>query len=291
MKSLYIIVAGALWGTVGLLAEVLFSCGLNVGEIAFIRFFLSSLFLSAFLFIKDKKLFKIRAKDLWLFALLGAFNFLTTFCYYNCIRVSGGALACVLLYSSPVFVLAYLIAFKGKKITLLSLLSVITCVCSCAFASDVFSASVSSVGLLWGLGSAVCNGAVTLLAKELTEREYNGLTVACYSFAFGSLTAFSFSGGINIKGLINEGNLPASLLIVLGGTVIPYSLYFISLKEAEEERAVVLSSVEPIVATLLESLSLRVLPSVNVIIGLIGVFISVFVAGIKDKNLAKSNAI
>ncbi len=283
MKTLYIVIAGALWGTVGLLAEVLFSCGLNAGKIAFVRFFLSSIIVLVFVIVKDKKLLKIKLKDLWLFALIGGANFFTTFCYYSCIALSGGAVASVLLYASPVFVLAYLLVFKGKKVNAFSVLSVVTCVISCTFASSVFSADFSLSGTFLGVLSALCNSAVTLSAKRLAKK-YDGLTIACYSFIFSTITAFTVSGGADFNQLFLERQTCiASVIIALCGTVIPYALYFISLKGVEEEKAVVLSSVEPLVATVLESVAIRDFPSVNVVIGLIGVFISVLMTGIKDK--------
>lgn len=292
MKTSYIVVAGALWGTVGLLAEVLFSCGLNVNEIAFVRFFLSFVTVFMFVILKDKKLLKINLKDLWLFVLSGVANFLTTLCYYNCISCSGGALASVLLYASPIFVLLYLLIFKGKKVNAVSVLSVVTCVISCAFASSVFSVDFSLKGLVLGVLSAICNSVVTLSGKELAKK-YDGVSVACYSFCFSMLTALPFSGGVNFIRLFSERQTgTASLFLALGGTVIPYSLYFKSLKKAEEEKAVVLSATEPLVSTLLESIALRILPSVNVVIGLIGVFISLLMTGIKDKkSLAKGQGV
>lgn len=285
MEKVKIILAGALWGTVGLFAQILFCYGFSAYQIGAIRFILSAIFISVFALIFDRKLFKINIKHIFLFALTGLFNFLTTICYYNCISVSGTSLACVLLYTTPFFVLGYSIVFLRKKINAVCVLSIICCVVSCCFASSVFSADFSLSGFLWGMASAIFNGAVTICSVKLIKFGYDGLSVSLYSFIFGGIIS-----GFGVKSLFTALSFCgisctlSCIFISLTSTVIPYSLYFVSLKKVEEEKAVVLTSSEPFVATILESVLLRSFPDKNVVIGLIGVFISVLTVSISDKN-------
>ncbi|HBF44297.1 MAG TPA: hypothetical protein DDW16_01460 [Clostridiales bacterium] len=288
MEKIKIVLAGALWGTVGLFASILFCYGFSTYQVGAIRFILSAIFIIVFALFYDRRLFKIKIKHIFLFALTGLFNFLTTICYYNCISVSGASLACVLLYTTPFFVLGYSILFLRKKINAVCVLSIICCVVSCCFASSVFSAEFSLSGFLLGIASAVFNGAVTICSVKLIKLGYDGLSVSLYSFIFGgliscfwikSLFTALFTCGINCT--------LSCVFIALTSTVIPYSLYFASLKKVEEEKAVVLTSSEPFVATILESILLRCIPDKNVVFGLIGVFISVLTVSLRDKKTKK----
>lgn len=285
MEKVKIILAGALWGTVGLFAQILFCYGFSAYQIGAIRFILSAIFISVFVLVYDKKLFKIQLKHIFLFALTGLFNFFTTICYYNCISVSGASLACVLLYTTPFFVLGYSIIFLRKKINAVSVLSIICCVASCCFASSVFSAEFSLLGFLWGTASAIFNGAVTICGVKLIKLGYDGLSVSLYSFIFGGIISTFWVKSL-FTALCSCGiNCALSCVFIsLTSTVIPYSLYFVSLKKVEEEKAVVLTSSEPFIATVLESVLLRSLPDKNVVFGLIGVFISVLTVSLSDKN-------
>lgn len=74
-----VILAAVFWGTTSLFVKALASYGFDSLQISCIRMFFSALFMSSFIFFKDKKLFKISFKDTFLFILLGIVSvFLTS---------------------------------------------------------------------------------------------------------------------------------------------------------------------------------------------------------------------
>ena len=104
--SLFVILAGVLWGIISVFLKGLYSMGFTALQVMFFRGFISSIFMGIFLLIKDKSLLKFELKDIWMFLGTGVIS-LTFFslCYFYTILESGASVAVILLYTSPIFVL------------------------------------------------------------------------------------------------------------------------------------------------------------------------------------------
>lgn len=79
-----IFLAAALWGTAGLFVRTAGRYGLSEMQLVLFRTIFSTLVLGIILIIKDRSLFKIKIKDLWLFIAAGILSIvLFNFCYYK----------------------------------------------------------------------------------------------------------------------------------------------------------------------------------------------------------------
>ncbi len=282
MDRVKIIVAGILWGMVGVFAELLLSAGLKIGEVAGLRFVFAMLVMLVILLFKDIKLLK--PKRLILSFLLGAFNFATTICYYNCIKYSGGGIACVLLFTSPIVVVGATVLFYKKKPSKITLLGIVLCLLGLMLAGNVFSEGLSAKGFSFGILSAITNALVTVVGAKAVKGA-NSLTVNFYGFVFSAVLGLIFIKPSTIN--IITGNVKLlSILIVLAllCTVLPYTLYISALKKYSEEKASLLCSSEPIVANVLECIIFAQKPTLSLVIGLAGIIASVWLVGIKNKN-------
>ena len=67
--------AAALWGMIGLYSSFLSDRGYTNMQIIFLRSALTTVFMGIFLLIKDRKLFKIDIKDVWIFVGMGFLSF------------------------------------------------------------------------------------------------------------------------------------------------------------------------------------------------------------------------
>ena len=118
ISMLLVILSGIFWGTTSLFVKALASYGLDSIQISCIRVISSAIFMSLFTLIKDKKLFYIKLKDLPLFILIGAISiFATSVFYFKAISLASVSVACVLMYTAPIFVLIFSSIFFREKIT------------------------------------------------------------------------------------------------------------------------------------------------------------------------------
>ena len=100
-----ILLAGILWGTMGLFVRGLNADNLNAMKIVEIRVFFATLILGLFLLLYNKKLFVIRLKDIWCFIGTGICSLtFFNFCYFQTILTTSMSVAAILLYTAPVIV-------------------------------------------------------------------------------------------------------------------------------------------------------------------------------------------
>ena len=69
--AISVISAGILWGTMSIFLKGLAKYGLNTLQISSIRLVLSAVIMGIFILFKDKNLFKIKIKDIWMFLCTG----------------------------------------------------------------------------------------------------------------------------------------------------------------------------------------------------------------------------
>ena len=101
ISSLYIILAGILWGIISLFVTQLQSAGLSSMQIVSVRVFFSAVIMVLFLLIRDLKRLKIKLRDLPLFFGTGVLSIVFfNFCYFKAIELTGGAAVPALLASS-----------------------------------------------------------------------------------------------------------------------------------------------------------------------------------------------
>ena len=114
----YIILAAIFWGSMGIFVNSLAEFGLTTVQICLLRSAASLLFMGGLILVKDRSLFKIRLKDIWMFLGTGIVSyFLFNNCYFIAIRQVGVAVSSVLLYTSPIFVTLMSCLFFREKLT------------------------------------------------------------------------------------------------------------------------------------------------------------------------------
>lgn len=282
MSFLLVIVAGVFWGCTSLFVKVLNSYGMNSVQISCIRVIFAALFIVLFALIKDRNLFKIKLKDLPLFILLGVISlFCTSIFYFTTISMASVSVACVLMYTAPIFVLIFSFIFFKEKITFKKLISIFLAVLGCTLVSGIIGAEnnkISPLALFFGLLSGISYASYSIFGKFILKK-YSAMTMTLYAFVIAAITSL-FAFDFNTAGnLLSENNI-LFLLFPLTGlftSFIPYLLYSSGLKRLEPSIAVVLSSVEPLVATLVSILILLEPFSFVSGMGIISILIAVII--------------
>jgi len=113
-----VLLAAVFWGMAGLFVRNVEG---QIGEmqLAFCRSLFSSVILTVIILFKDVSLFRIKLKDLWLFAATGVYSIvLFNFSYYKTMSLTTLSVAAVLLYTAPFFLGETLLFLFKEKLTL-----------------------------------------------------------------------------------------------------------------------------------------------------------------------------
>lgn len=245
--------AGICWGVISIFIRRLSAIGLNSFDIAFVRCFISAVLMGLYFLIKDRSLFRIRIKDIWMFIGTGMISLtFFSYCYFTTIVNAGAAVAVVLLYTSPVFVMLMSALIFKEKITVKKFVLLIVCVAGCAFVSGALgnSGKLSFSIILLGLGAGFGYSLYSVFGMFASEK-YSSLTISFYTFLFSGISLIGFVHPTDVIHKISPNDLFYLLGISLVCTIIPYITYTIGLKTLKPATAAIIVTTEPVVGCIL----------------------------------------
>ena len=253
---LFVLIAGTLWGTMGVFVNFFTSTGLKSVDIAGIRLIFATFIMAVYILIKDPRLFKIKLRDLWCFLGSGLVSLMIfTVCYFETIVRSSMSVAAVLLYTSPVFVIIFSFFIFKEKITVSKVFSCIVCVVGCTFVTGIVGSDtkISLVALLLGIASGVSYALYSIFSRFALQRGYSSMTITVYTFIFASIGLSFFTDfGILCDTVSKKPTL--SIIMLLTGlvtAVLPYVFYTKGLERLESGKAAVIAAIEPVIATVI----------------------------------------
>ena len=247
-----IVLAGILWGTSGIFVHVLAPLGLTSMHMTTIRSTVSAFCMIAYALIKDRTMFKINKKAILLSVISGGAVFFTAFSYYASMQLTSVSTAVMLMYTSPIFIMAVSVAFMGEKLTRSKLIAVALMIAGCVFVSGVIgSMEYNLAGIALGFVSSIAYSTYNIVAKFQMKNKTSPLSACMYCYIFMAIISLAVSkpAGIAVVALNN----PSYVWVMIGcgvcTCVLPYFLYTISLKFLPVGTASALSIVEPMAAT------------------------------------------
>lgn len=249
------VVAGTLWGMIGYFVRNLQSQGLSSMQIVAIRMVISAALFSLFAFVFNKKLFRIKLKDLWCFLGTGVLSVATfSFCYFKSIELSSLSMASVLLYTAPIFVMMFSVFLFKEKLSTVKIISLILAFVGCLFVTGVLtdSADINVVAVIYGLMSGVCYALYSIFSRLALNRNYSPLTITLYTFIFSGVASLFV---IDVKPVVQVmtkdlHSFVFCVLFAVLSSVLPYVTYTLSLKYIKPSTASIVASIEPVVATI-----------------------------------------
>lgn len=251
---IYIIIAGIMWGTSGIFVKLLSPFGLDTLQITSLRGLVSALVMCAYALIFDRSAFRITLPELALLLGSGVALYLTGACYFTSMQMTSIATAVVLMYTAPVLVMIYSVAFLGEQLTKLKIVSVVSMLVGCALVSGVIGGlKFDLVGIIIGLLSGISYAAYNVLTKIQMRRKMSPRTAVVYNFIFMSIIAVAVSRpGVTLSVIAESplGVIPLALGIGVLTFVLPYFLYTLAMRELPAGTTTALGIVEPMAATL-----------------------------------------
>lgn len=285
----FIVIAACLWGVAGLFVRSLTALGISAMQTVFLRVYFTVIMLAVAIFATDRSAFRIKFKDIWLFALNGILSIVMfNYCYYKTMELSTLSVAAVLLYTAPFFVLFISAVVFKERITAQKLLACAVAFIGCCFVSGALgnAQTISTACLIYGLLTGFGYSLYTVFGNLILKRGYKSLTVTFYTFAFATVGAVPllFSHGfdtavanISIKTLI----IAAAMALV--NTVLPYIFYTQGLKTVEASKAPIIATIEPVTATFIGMFYNEPL-TLHGVIGIVLVLGSVIVLNLTPKK-------
>ncbi len=250
---LLIILAGCLWGSMGIFVRRLGIYGFSSVQIVSIRVTLAALFFSFLLFARDRSGFRILPRDLPLFLGLGFGSILFfTVCYFTAITMMPLSTAAILLYTSPMWIMLMSVVFFHEKLNRIKLLALALAFAGCVLVSGISGEGVTLTGLLIGLGSGIGYGLYSILGT-VALRKYSPYTVTAYTFLFAAAGSWLICSPKDMISKFSAAPDIASLLLfccltALITAVIPFLSYTLGLRTVEASKAGILATIEPMVA-------------------------------------------
>lgn len=275
-----ILLAAALWGIIGIWNRTLLAAGLSPTGIVLVRNFGGMVLLALVFAVRDRSVFRVKRAHLKYFAGTGIVSVvLFTCCYFTCQKLCSLAVASILLYTAPAFVVILSAILWKEPVTKKKLLALLLTLVGCACVCGVFSGglTVTAGGILLGLGAGFFYALYSIFGRYALAH-YGSMTVTVWTFIFAGPASLVLLRPAELAAVFSQPKmwLVAVGLVVLS-TVLPYILYTGGLSKVEPGKASIMASLEPVVAALagvlLFSEPMSALTAVGILLVLSGVAI------------------
>lgn len=243
----FIVAAAALWGMIGPFSRLAFQEGIAPMEVAFWRALLTWLLFGGHAILRrEVRLYPKDIPYVLIFGVCGVSLFY--FFYQMAVKQGGAALAAVLLYTAPAWVIVLSRIFLKESITPTKISAMVLTLIGISAISMGKGAGqgggpVSVSAIVFGLLSGFCYSLYYIFGKHFTGR-YSSYNLFLYVLPVGALglipwVAFSPKTPTAWMALI-------SLAIIC--TYGANSCYYLGLKYLEAGRASITATLEPVVA-------------------------------------------
>lgn len=252
LRGYAMVATGAfLWGCAATAAKLLIVRRVDTVLLAQTRVTISVVLMVCILAVVRPALLRVRVRDLWRMALLGVVAIAgANYTYYVVIGEASVAVAILLQYTAPLFVMAYAAITREEDVTWVKLLAAALAIAGCYFAvGGVAAATALPAGALAiGILSAACFAFLTVFTRHLLAR-YSIWTVTLYGFAFASLFWLVINPPWSIaREAPDPGTWAALAGLAVISVLLPYSFFFAGLRHVVSSRAIIISTLEPITA-------------------------------------------
>ena len=255
-STILILISGFLWGVMGLFVKRLTALGFTSIEVSALRWISAAVLLPLFVTAADRKKLRVKPRDLPKFAASGVLGMLAlSTLLYMSMSFTSIAVADVLMYTSPIWVLTASVPLFGERLDGRKIIAVLLAFLGCMFVCGLFdggTVSVSLPGLLCGLGSGVAYASYSVVGK-LILCDYDSVTMTLRSSVFAGLGALFLIDVPDVAGRIigSPVSLVYVFLIAVMCTIAPFFLYSLGLRSCAASKAAVLACAEPVTASVI----------------------------------------
>ena len=263
--------AAFLWGIIGIWNRRLMDSGVSPTSIVVIRNIGSMLMLSAIFAVKDRSMFRVKREHLKYFFGTGVVSVvLFTLCYFSCQKVCFLAVASILLYTAPSFVVILSAILWKEPVTKKKVTALVLTLVGCALVCGIFAGAlaVTVTGILFGLGAGFFYALYSIFSRYAL-RHYSAIQCTLWMFIFAGAASVFLIRPAELSVLMNFEEGLTALILVVFSTGSPFLLYTTGLSRVEAGKASIIASFEPVVAALAGVLVFGEPVSVGMIAGIL----------------------
>jgi len=243
----FIVAAAVLWGMIGSFSRLAFQEGISPMEVAFWRALLAWVLFGGHAVIRHEV--SLDRKDIpyvLAFGICGVSLFY--FFYQMAVKNGGAALAAVLLYTAPAWVIVLSRIVLKEPVTPSKLLAMVLTIIGISAISmgkhaGATGSSISASALIFGLLSGFCYSLYYIFGKYFSGR-YSSYNLFLYVFPVGIIGLLPW---VTFAHKSPAAWMAIGLLVVVC-TYGANSCYYIGLKYLEAGRAAITATIEPVVA-------------------------------------------
>ena len=246
-----ILLAAAGWGVIGVFSRPMAAAGLSSMQMTFVRSVTVLVCMGALLAVKDRRLFRVDIRDGWIFLGTGLVSIVFfNVCYFTAIQLTTLAVASILLYTAPCFVMLMSAVFFKERITARKVAALALAFAGCVLVSGLAAGGITPKALLIGVGAGFGYATYSIFGKAALKK-YHTFTLIFYTFLVSTvcLAPFVKLGQAAAAFAASPGTVWPALGLGLASTFMPYVCYTLGLESVEAGKASVLAFFEPLVAT------------------------------------------
>ncbi len=225
-------------------------------EVVTLRAWSSSILLITYMMIVSPKSLKLKSlSDSKYFIGTGIFSIIFfNYCLFTAIERSTIPVATALLYTAPAFVTVISFFLFKEALTRLKIIALFVTILGTCLVVGITPHSIHNLevaSILLGLGSGLGYALYSIISKFALKR-YNSLSITTFTFtvaAIALLPFFPYTEKFLL--LFNPTVLFYAIGLGLLPTAIAYIVYTYGLQHTEASKASILSTIEPVVATLI----------------------------------------
>lgn len=242
----FIIAAAALWGMIGPFSRLAFQEGILPMEVAFWRALLTWVLFGGHAMIRHEV--TLHRKDVPYVLVFGVCGVsLFYFFYQMAVKQGGAALAAVLLYTAPAWVIVLSRIFLKEPITptkLLAMVLTLIGISAISMGKDAGAGEpISLSAIVFGLSSGFCYSLYYIFGKHFTGR-YSSYNLFLYVLPIGALGLLPW--------VDFSPKTPTAWLALISLAIIctygANSCYYLGLKYLDAGQASITATLEPVVA-------------------------------------------
>jgi len=285
-----VFLAGICWGVISVFIKGLTSFDYDSFDIMCFRSWASVVLMFIFFLMRDRSLLKIKLRDIWMFIGTGIFSLtFFSYCYFTSIVRSGAAVAVVLLYTSPIFVMLMSAVVFKERITFKKIVALILTFIGCVLVAGLIGTGsrLSMGALLLGLGAGFGYALYSIFAG-FAVKKYSSLTVTFYTFLFSGITLPIFRNPVALIGSVSLQVIPWIVGTSIICTVLPYLCYTWGLGKMEAGKAAVLVTVEPLVGAIIGILIYHEDANLFKLLGIVLIFSAVILLSLPNIKVKKT---
>ena len=262
-----VVLAAASWAAGGVIAKWLFTpldsasaawpippAGVTIdpATLSGARALLAAAILALYLVVANRDALRVSKRYLPFLVIFGVVGLaMVHFAYFQAISYTNVATAILLEYMAPIIVLIIAVIFLGEPFTWSLPVGVALSVLGLALVVGAIGAetlAVSAEGVAWGLAAAAFFAGYSLMGDWASTR-ISSWTLLVYGLAFAALFWLLYLGPARVVSPLQDPTtLAAVTIIAVVSTIIPFGAFLAALKYIDPTRALVTSTLEPVIA-------------------------------------------